>query len=155
MTTLYRWKRCDNPLNIEMNANTKHLLIVVDGTWTETKRMVRDSPILLEICQQVQFTSEASSLYDAVRQEPDGHCLSTLEACAKALSLLEPTTAQEAVQYLQASLTSHVKAHVRNAQILEPRNVGVAVQRLYEKNKRKREIEKIMFEHDDTHETHG
>lgn len=134
-----------SPLNQDATG-IQHLLIVVDGTWSEAKRMVRDSRNLLETCQQVQFASKVSSIYDAVRPEPDGHCLSTLEACAKALSYLEPTTAQEAVHYLHASLELHVKTHVKNAEILEPRNVGVAVQRLYEKNKRRREIEKTMFE---------
>jgi len=122
-----------------------HLLILIDGTWAEAKRIIRESPSLLRHCQQVQFEAESSSLYDAVRKEPDGHCLSTLEACAKALVLLE-SSAQNAANHLHSVLQSHVDAHVMNAETLEPRNVGVAIQRSYEKNKRRREIERTMFD---------
>lgn len=127
---------------------SNNLLILVDGTWTEAKRMVRDSPTLIEKCRQVQFASQQKTIYDAVRKEPQGHCLSTLEATAKALQLLEPnmTTAESAVSHLHSVLESHINAHVLNAETLEPRNVGVAVQRLYEKNKRRREIERSMFD---------
>ena len=33
------------------------LLVIIDGTWAEAKRIVRDSPGLLECCQKIQFTS--------------------------------------------------------------------------------------------------
>lgn len=33
------------------SSSKKYLLIVVDGTWTQAKRMLRNSPVLLERCQ--------------------------------------------------------------------------------------------------------
>lgn len=70
----------------------KYLLIIVDGTWTQAKRMVRYSPILQEKCQQIQFTSTAASsrsIYDSIRKQPGDYCLSTLESCSRTLNLLE------------------------------------------------------------------
>ena len=129
-----------------LRSTDSHLLIIVDGTWTEAKRMVRDSPALVEACQLVQFTSESSSLYDAVRQEPEEHCLSTLEACAQALQLLEPTTnTQRAIKYLHGALKSHVDSHLVNAAMMAPRSAGAASAKLYAKNRRRREIELKLF----------
>lgn len=112
--------------------------------------MARDSPSLLAACQQVQFTSEHHNcIYDAVRKEPAGHCLSTLEACAKALSLLETsatkTNNNNTQHYLEAVLQRHVDTHLINARLCAPRSVGKAARKLYEKNKRRREIELELF----------
>eukprot|EP00536_Pseudo-nitzschia_multiseries_P019270 jgi/Psemu1/231819/e_gw1.4271.1.1 len=65
-------------------------LVLIDGTWSEAKRIIRKSPEVLEACQMVHKTGGTSrSIYNAMRREPDDHCLSTLEACGAALSLLE------------------------------------------------------------------
>lgn len=145
------------------NTNHNNLLIMIDGTWSEAKRMVRDSPALLEHCQAVQFSSDASSIYDALRREPEDHCLSTLEACAQALALLEPSSpakpasataatvsattpaSQVVIDHLHAVLQAHVDAHLVNSQIMAPRSVGAATAKLYAKNRRRREIELTMF----------
>jgi hypothetical protein len=50
---------------------------------------MQESPSLVRHCQKVQFTSDSTSIYYAVRKEPEARCLSTLEACAKGLELLE------------------------------------------------------------------
>ena len=91
----------------------RNLLVLIDGTWAEAKRMAKTSPILLERCQMVQFPPEDScdnqvqsssradndeahqnkhhqSVYNALRKEPEAHTISTLEALAQALDTLEP-----------------------------------------------------------------
>ena len=86
----------DNP-NETWNSNG-NLIVVLDGTWAEAKRMALKSPDLVEQLQHVTFSADAPSLYDAVRKEPEAHCYSTLEACARALVLLE--NGWEESQYL-------------------------------------------------------
>ena len=114
-------------------TTTTTTLIVMDGTWTEAKRMVRDSVGLLESCQGVQFTTEQSSLYEPIRQEPAQHCLSTLEACALALEKMttgNTTTNTTTNDYnatlsvsdcLRSVMARHVELHVHNAATLLPR----------------------------------
>eukprot|EP00429_Kryptoperidinium_foliaceum_P011038 CAMPEP_0176003502 /NCGR_PEP_ID=MMETSP0120_2-20121206/1206_1 /TAXON_ID=160619 /ORGANISM="Kryptoperidinium foliaceum, Strain CCMP 1326" /LENGTH=371 /DNA_ID=CAMNT_0017336145 /DNA_START=224 /DNA_END=1336 /DNA_ORIENTATION=+ len=73
----------------EIDSGKGNLLILLDGTWAEAKRMALQSPELVKVCQHVTFTSDKPCLYDAVRKEPESHCYSTLEACARALEILE------------------------------------------------------------------
>ena len=133
----------------DRDSNNNNLLIVIDGTWSEAKRMVRDSPFLTQECQSVQFSSEALSIYHALRREPEDHCLSTLEACAQALLLLEPSSdysyTQKVVDRLHTVLKAHVDAHLANAQRLATSRESAAAAKLYAKNQRKREIEGTMF----------
>ena len=79
-----------NNANNSTSSTSKYLLIVVDGTWTQAKRMILRTPLLLEKCQAIQFTSTSHrSIYDNIRKQPESHCLSTLESCERALKLLE------------------------------------------------------------------
>ena len=79
-----------NNANNSTSSTSKYLLIVVDGTWTQAKRMILRTPLLLEKCQAIQFTSTSHrSIYDNLRKQPESHCLSTLESCERALKLLE------------------------------------------------------------------
>eukprot|EP00977_Amphora_coffeiformis_P011844 scaffold2904_cov173-Amphora_coffeaeformis.AAC.5 len=74
------------------------LLIFIDGTWTEAKRMMRKSPDLVQACQLVQIrgnsgtptatTTTTICMYDVIRKEPCPHFLSTLECCAQVLTYL-------------------------------------------------------------------
>ena len=64
-------------------------VVLIDGTWTQARRMARLSPSLLSSCELVSFDEPSTSLYSPVRREPDGHCVSTLEAAGRALRLLE------------------------------------------------------------------
>ena len=141
--------KVDSSHDRDCNNHDDNLLIMIDGTWNEAKRMVRDSPALIEHCQAVQFSSDSSSIYDALRREPDDHCLSTLEACAQALALLEPpsaaTNTQAVVEKLHTVLQAHIDAHLPNARTMAPRSVGAATAKLYAKNRRRREIELTMF----------
>jgi DTW domain-containing protein YfiP len=161
--------------NTEGNGsfNTKdenQLLILIDGTWAEARRMVNRSPLLLEKCQQVQFTSNSkTSIYDAVRKEPEKHCLSTLEACAEALLLLEPAPdrillhqqhqqhqqqAKEAKSYLEAALRFMIerKSQVQKMRNPKPRfdTEKSKIAKLYRKNKQRLEKEKELFRQEHT-----
>lgn len=93
----------------------RHLLILVDGTWTQAKRMLRHSPVLLEKCQPVQFTGTTDlSIYDSIRKQPHGSCLSTLESCERTLRLLEPdcTRRKEASHHLLESLRALIRTQI-------------------------------------------
>lgn len=54
-------------------------LVVVDGTWTTARRILRDSPRLAAL-PRVAFTPTTRARYDAIRKEPNDTCHSTLEA---------------------------------------------------------------------------
>jgi hypothetical protein len=62
-------------------------LLVLDGTWAQTQTMYQQSPALQRL-PRYMFADEADSLFDPIRQEPAGHCTSTLEAVARALRIL-------------------------------------------------------------------
>ncbi|KAL7551334.1 hypothetical protein ACHAWF_014527 [Thalassiosira exigua] len=104
---------------------TRCSLVIVDGTWTQAKRMLRNSPYLLQRCRLVQFTGTTEpSVYDSIRKQPDAHCLSTLESCERTLRLLEPDNPrmQEASDHLLSSLRAmilkqmtHERAHWENS----------------------------------------
>jgi len=79
--------------------DSKNVLILLDGTWAEAKRMALQSPNLVEKCQYVTFSSKKVCLYDSIRKEPKEYCYSTLEACARALEHLEG--AFEEARYLE------------------------------------------------------
>jgi DTW domain-containing protein YfiP len=100
----------------EHDGPAKYLLIVVDGTWTQAKRMVRNSPVLEQKCYPIQFTgTEDLSIYDAIRKQPDTHCLSTLESCVRTLNLLEPANVKtgEASKHLLDSLRSMILTQLK------------------------------------------
>jgi DTW domain-containing protein YfiP len=65
-------------------------LVVLDGTWSQARRLYRDNPQLADL-PHVQLTPARPSRY-RIRAEPAPHCLSTIEAIALALSVLEPGT---------------------------------------------------------------
>lgn len=68
-------------------TRTPRTLVVVDGTWSNAKKLVMRSPLLRGlpglICRP-QFTSRYR-----IRREPAAHCLSTIEATAHALEHIE------------------------------------------------------------------
>jgi DTW domain-containing protein YfiP/ribosomal protein S18 acetylase RimI-like enzyme len=110
-------KQDNNNKQEETNKNFKrrNVLILFDGTWTQARKMALTSPELLKHCQQVQFiASDSTSLYKGVREQPEPHCRSTLEACAQALVLLEPlnSNATLAQDYLHAALQSLVRTQL-------------------------------------------
>ncbi|GLD95929.1 hypothetical protein PINS_up004607 [Pythium insidiosum] len=70
------------------------LLVAIDGTWTEAKKIVHHLEALWTSLD-VQFVTLATapssgSIYGELRREPMDGCVSTLEAVAEALAVLEP-----------------------------------------------------------------
>jgi DTW domain-containing protein YfiP len=62
-------------------------LVVVDGTWWQTKKIVKENPELAAL-PRYAFTPEAPSEY-RIRREPRDDYVSTIEALAAVLSVLE------------------------------------------------------------------
>lgn len=62
-------------------------LIVVDGTWANTRKMVRRSALLRDL-PRLAFAPPRPSDY-RIRREPHPHCVSTVEALAYVLGALE------------------------------------------------------------------
>ncbi len=62
-------------------------LVVVDGTWWQTKKVVRDNPALSAL-PRYAFTPPAPSEY-RIRKEPRPDCVSTIEALVHVLGALE------------------------------------------------------------------
>lgn len=64
-----------------------HTLVVIDGTWSNAKKLVARSKLLRSL-PRVAFHPDFTSNY-RIRREPAEHCLSTIEATAHALERLE------------------------------------------------------------------
>ena len=64
-------------------------LVVVDGTWSQARTLVRVNPALAAL-PRIAFTPKQRSVYDRIRREPADFCVSTIEALAAVLDVLEP-----------------------------------------------------------------
>jgi DTW domain-containing protein YfiP len=62
-------------------------LVVVDGTWWQARSLVRKNRVL-EALPRVRLRPAAPSRY-RIRREPAEHCVSTIEALAQVLGVLE------------------------------------------------------------------
>jgi hypothetical protein len=62
-------------------------LIVVDGTWSQARRVMRDNP-LLQTLPRYAFTAPEASIY-RIRKEPSDAYVSTIEALMHVLGALE------------------------------------------------------------------
>jgi DTW domain-containing protein len=67
-------------------------LVVVDGTWANTKKMVRKNPILANLTR-VTFRPARPSEY-RIRREPEAQCVSTIEALTYVLGAIEGDAAR-------------------------------------------------------------
>ncbi|XVF56155.1 hypothetical protein PTKIN_Ptkin06aG0094400 [Pterospermum kingtungense] len=85
--------------NLLNYQNTPLLLIVFDATWKHAKEMVRASEGVLKgfaerVCLDgVDESVVGGTIYDnelVLRKEPFGGCVSTLEAVARCLGVIEP-----------------------------------------------------------------
>jgi DTW domain-containing protein YfiP len=65
-------------------------LVVLDGTWTQARRLYRDNP-WLEQLRHVRLHPAAPSRY-RIRREPRADYVSTIEAIVQALTIVEPDT---------------------------------------------------------------
>ncbi|MFL5262251.1 MAG: tRNA-uridine aminocarboxypropyltransferase [Anaeromyxobacteraceae bacterium] len=64
------------------------VLLVIDGTWHQARKVLRQNPVLAAL-PRVAIAPERASAYGALRREPAEGCLSTAEAVALALGILE------------------------------------------------------------------
>ncbi len=64
-------------------------LVVVDGTWSNAKKVVEKCPLLSKL-PRLKFFPDQPGNY-RIRKEPEEHCLSTIEATAFVLERLEKT----------------------------------------------------------------
>ena len=62
-------------------------VIVVDGTWPQARKVIRENPFLLDL-PRLAFTPERPSNY-RIRAEPSEACVSTIEAVVHLLGALE------------------------------------------------------------------
>ena len=72
-------------------AERPSTLVAIDGTWNHARTMFRDNRWLQKL-PRYGLVPTAPSRY-RLREEPEVHCLSTIEAIVQALSVLEPGTA--------------------------------------------------------------
>lgn len=69
-------------------AGPPALLVVIDGTWLQAERMLRDNPSLAAL-PRIGLVHDRESGYAGLRREPAPGHLSTIEAVALALGALE------------------------------------------------------------------
>jgi hypothetical protein len=83
--------------DVEELAGHPITLIAVDGTWSQARGLLRKNPALAAL-PRVALSPGPPSAY-RIRRQPAEHCVSTLEALARALDILEdsPGTFQEAL----------------------------------------------------------
>lgn len=67
----------------------QHTLILVDGTWSQARRVVNSTPSLARV-PRVRFEPKAPGNY-RIRSEPAAHCLATIEALGEVLDYLRPS----------------------------------------------------------------
>lgn len=95
-------------------------LIVLDGTWAQTQSMYQQSPALHRL-PTYMFADDRTSLFDPMRQEPAGHCTSTLEAISRSLRIIagdkddDDNAAILAADALEGSLRAMVEGQMRYA----------------------------------------
>jgi len=137
------------------HTTTKYLLIIVDGTWTQAKRMVRNTPVLMQKCNPIQFTgTKQVSIYDSIRKQPESHCLSTLESCVRTLQLIEPGNVKTEVasKHLLDSLRSMIFTQLKYEEMNLEKNPDSV--RNASKLKAKKERQHLIFSSTNILRTH-
>jgi DTW domain-containing protein YfiP len=103
-------------------------LVVVDGTWWQTKKVVRENPELARL-PRYAFTPPSPSEY-RIRKEPDAAYVSTIEALAHVLGVLEgdPLAFHALLAPFRAMIDAQIEcekrlrgARVRHARSAKPR----------------------------------
>lgn len=72
---------------IEELRGQRRTLFVVDGTWSQAKKLLTRNPFLAAL-PRVAFTPKEPSRY-RIRREPSDECVSTIEAISHVMSVLE------------------------------------------------------------------
>jgi len=102
--------------NSNNNNNSHNILVVLDGTWTQTQSIVKNSNQTFQKLPQVMFDDATDSIFDLLRKEPAEHCTSTLEAVSRALRLLGGSKEViRATDSLENSLRAMVNGQLRFA----------------------------------------
>lgn len=86
---------CEAAVSEEAATRT---LVVVDGTWEHAQEMVKASmpflaPFITQVCLPFDIHAHGHGVSESeliIRKEPFGGCVSTMEAVARALAILEP-----------------------------------------------------------------
>lgn len=65
-----------------------HTVIVIDGTWTQAKKLLRLNPAVAAL-PRLSFPAGRLSAY-LIRKQPADFCVSTIEALGQVLEVLEP-----------------------------------------------------------------
>ncbi|XP_059427879.1 tRNA-uridine aminocarboxypropyltransferase A [Corylus avellana] len=120
---------------------TPQVLIVFDGTWKHAKEMVSASEGFLSrfatrVCLDYDESASGGSIYDSeliLRKEPCGGCVSTMEAVARALRVLEPNGSEIESKLIEV-LREMVKLQARYLKPMKPRP------KLLKKGKEKKEL---------------
>ncbi|WP_394834364.1 DTW domain-containing protein [Pendulispora rubella] len=88
-------------------------LVVVDGTWAQTKKLVKTNPVLSAL-PRYAFTPPRPSEY-RIRKEPHESCVATIEALVHVLSALEGDPARFSKMLLpfRAMIDSQLAAEAR------------------------------------------
>ena len=83
-------------------------LVVVDGTWSQARGVVRDNPVLRAL-PRYAFDPPEPSQYQ-IRREPSAECVSTIEALMHVLGVLEhdPPRFRVLLDPLRAMIAAHL-----------------------------------------------
>jgi DTW domain-containing protein len=87
-------------------------LVVVDGTWTQTKKIVRDNPILARL-PRYAFVPPTPSEY-RIRREPDAASVATIEALVHALQALEGARFEPLLAPFRAMIDFQIECEARH-----------------------------------------
>ncbi|XP_015969144.1 uncharacterized protein LOC107492622 [Arachis duranensis] len=137
-----------NVQDLTRNGERELVLIAFDGTWKHAREMVKASEEFLQsrfavrVCLGVDETVSGGSIYDSeliLRKEPFSGCVSTMEAVARVLRVLEPNGVE-----VESMLIEILREMVRlQAGFLKPMNPRPKLL------KKAKEKEKKMMEKDE------
>lgn len=105
--------KLDSPKTVCGLSPITHI-IVIDGTWKKAYKIMQLTPLLKQF-KTVSFNHLPTNRY-AIRKAPRADSLSTLEAIAHSLSLIEalnPTPLYRLLDELIEKQTQHMPAHVK------------------------------------------
>ncbi len=99
-------------------AEHPRTLIVLDGTWSQAKRLYRANP-WLQAVPHYSIRPTVPSHY-RIRRQPRAGCLSTIEALVRALQIIEPETAglPGLLAVFEHMVDQQITAHQSNRQTM-------------------------------------
>ncbi|KMN08188.1 tRNA-uridine aminocarboxypropyltransferase [Pseudomonas helleri] len=100
---------CAQPLQADAAATEKLLLVVPDGTWRKARKLLHLNPLLAQL-PRVTLPEGAVSRY-RLRKAPGPGALSTVEAIAQALDILEaPASYAPLLRPFEALIEGQIEA---------------------------------------------